>query len=434
MLPTFSSNRFERLGSVPNEALVVWKLGVKPQDPSVLGEIFDKVSDPKHPSYGRYLNAQEANALTAPSQEDLDAIHTWLGHRRTTFLKSSNVLVIQSTAGELRKLTSSDIAEYTDKTRISPRRILRSATAISLPIHIKNTITFTSLNSLPMELKHLHAEMNQFKASDLITPTKLRQLYNVPELSVSMANQSAPAFYQQNWSPADLKYFENLYNLPSARVLQKGNRVNNPNNATGEVSLDLQYITAMAPNATTTVWTMNGSNPYSSDDEPFLEWATQVLDDPSPPLVHSISYADDEDHIMTVAKDYAAHLDTLFQKMAVRGMTVLVASGDDGVAGQRIHSQKMAINEGCSKSGPQWPSSSPYVTSVGATQLDTNGVEVVCSGALKGGVTSGGGFSNMYPTPSYQKDVVITSHREGVRRNNQFFFQSHPFEGAKQVV
>merc|ERR1711907_701443 len=80
-------------------------------------------------------------------------------------------------------------------------------------------------------------------------------------------------------------------------------------------------------------------------------------------------------------------VNTEFQKLGARGITVLVASGDDGA--------------GCSKTGqafgPQFPSSSPYVTTVGGTDM----------GHMEETVDfSGGGFSNVFSRPSYQDSAV----------------------------
>ncbi len=67
-------------------------------------------------------------------------------------------------------------------------------------------------------------------------------------------------------------------------------RDNSKNKASfGEVSLDLQYITAIAPKATTYIWSKSGTNPFSSIDEPFVVWAEEVLKMEKPPYVISIS-------------------------------------------------------------------------------------------------------------------------------------------------
>ncbi|KAF2068677.1 hypothetical protein CYY_010000 [Polysphondylium violaceum] len=55
---------------------------------------------------------------------------------------------------------------------------------------------------------------------------------------------------------------------------------------------------------------------------------------------------------------------------------------------------------------PDFPSSSPYVTSVGATQILVDNQEIVASCDTGAIVTSGGGFSNTQPQPYYQAAAV----------------------------
>lgn len=85
-------------------------------------------------------------------------------------------------------------------------------------------------------------------------------------------------------------------------------------------------------------------------------------------------------------------------KLGLMGVSVVVASGDSGPLGSQSCS---ALNLGTF--AVQNPVNCPYVTSVGATQLLANGTEV----AVQGGYwASGGGFSGIFATPSYQQDAV----------------------------
>ncbi|KAF2071802.1 hypothetical protein CYY_006886 [Polysphondylium violaceum] len=55
---------------------------------------------------------------------------------------------------------------------------------------------------------------------------------------------------------------------------------------------------------------------------------------------------------------------------------------------------------------PDYPTSSPYVTSVGATQILTNNQEIVCSVSTGAIITGGGGFAITQAQPAYQADAV----------------------------
>jgi tripeptidyl-peptidase-1 len=64
-----------------------------------------------------------------------------------------------------------------------------------------------------------------------------------------------------------------------------------------------------------------------------LDWSKQVLDDmSSPPLVHSVSYENEEKQ--QSGTDYMSACNAEFMKFGARGITALFASGDTGAFGR----------------------------------------------------------------------------------------------------
>jgi len=187
----------------------------------------------------------------------------------------------------------------------------------------------------------------------------------------------------------------------------------------GEAQLDIQYITSLAANVSTFFWSVP-SIELATRQEPFLDWLMQLedTDDAEIPLVHSVSYSDDA---KTMPTWFKRRVNEEFMKLALRGITVLVASGDDGVSGSFVAEHGMKY---CGVNREEFPSSSPWVTSVGGTQLAQENVpvcgyasetvmvqcphdgEVVCTSDKGGGITSGGGFSSDFPRPWYQHEAV----------------------------
>ena len=143
--------------------------------------------------------------------------------------------------------------------------------------------------------------------------------------------------------------------------------------------------------------------------------------------MQSLSYGDVEASVFIPgnqsAYDYGSRCDEEFMQLGLRGVTILVASGDDGIGGIQMQDD-LAL--GCSKAWPEWPGGSPYITSVGATQLTdlylpgcgqpysntmsadsevplesellfqcSGSRETVCSALTGGVITSGGGFSDV---------------------------------------
>src|SRR2546423_645725 len=92
------------------------------------------------------------------------------------------------------------------------------------------------------------------------------------------------------------------------------------------------------------------------------------------PNLISISYGLDEDatcHSIVVANctnvaTYMQRTNVEFMKIGLRGVSILVSSGDSGA---NSRSDGLCLQK---KFNLAFPTSSPYVTSVGATQLQSN--------------------------------------------------------------
>ncbi len=131
-----------------------------------------------------------------------------------------------------------------------------------------------------------------------------------------------------------------------------------------------------------------------------LNWANNLMDLDDPPLINSVSYGNDERQQTSVA--YMESVNTAFMKAGAMGLSILFASGDQGVCGR----------EGCGVGArkrfkPDFPGGSPYHTSVGGTDFygDTIGEET----AWRSG---GGGFSDTFPIPDYQAEAVASYKKD----------------------
>ncbi|KAL8687051.1 MAG: hypothetical protein Q9218_006668, partial [Villophora microphyllina] len=107
-----------------------------------------------------------------------------------------------------------------------------------------------------------------------------------------------------------------------------------------------------------------------------------------------------------------------YMKLGLAGTTFVFSSGDFGVAGnggQCIDPATKNYNDGTSGIfNPSFPSTCPYITSIGATQIVPNATVTEPEEACETVIFSGGGFSNVFPLPSYQSAAVKS------------FFANHP--------
>ena len=98
-----------------------------------------------------------------------------------------------------------------------------------------------------------------------------------------------------------------------------------------------------------------------------------------------------------------------YMKLGLQGTTFFYSSGDNGVAGngaQCIGANGTYNAGGSGKFNPSFPSTCPYVTSVGATQIVPGASVTAPEQACETVIFSGGGFSNVFPLPNYQAAAV----------------------------
>ncbi|KAI0505389.1 Pro-kumamolisin [Xylaria bambusicola] len=172
-----------------------------------------------------------------------------------------------------------------------------------------------------------------------------------------------------------------------------------------ESALDIETLLGVAYPVPIIAWNVGGKPPFrpsqnkpQNTNEPYMDWLNYVLAQDHLPQVISISYADEE---QTVPESYAKRVCAAFAQLGARGVSVIVASGDEGVGKDgRCYSND---GENKAKFMPTFPASCPFVTAVGGTR---NFNPVIAGFDARGGFVTGGGFSDYFPRPKYQNDAV----------------------------
>ncbi|CAF1104927.1 unnamed protein product [Didymodactylos carnosus] len=254
------------------------------------------------------------------------------------------------------------------------------------------------------------------KVSD-VTPSLLSSLYNVSTSTLKQkrhpkSRQAVVGFseyYNIKSFKAFAKTFGKNFNLKIGKVY--GIDYKNKSYDETETALDMEYMAAMGSGIVTDYISNNIHNiGYAKF---FATLATLESNKQNVvPLVYSISYGGSE---RTYKSEAVRMIDIHFMKMGVSGKTVFASSGDSGV-------WSSAGNCG-NRFDPVYTSASPYVTSVGGTQL-VHGINGNCryipqergicleevaayqSNLTQCVITSGGGFSEYHSTPTWQKTFV----------------------------
>jgi len=392
---------WEKLGKVDGAQVHTITFGVKLKDnaPEDCGSLLETVSDPNSPSYGQFLSLEEVTNLFS-DHKSTKAVEKWLDRHDIAYETTitGDFIVASAKISKLENLLDAEYYHWQAKVGDSEKNIRRTET-FSLPKHIAKHVDFVSgtVRFPPMKSLILSPINHERQAQGYIYPALLSKVYNVDSNSVAskLANQSVFEALGQSYSPSDLSSFQSQYSVPNQPIAQVigPNSPNdcsaNPNNC-AEANLDVQYIIAVAQGSPTTFWSID---PNSQD--PFVDWVVAVSGTAYPPLVHSMSYG-------SIAKEDDTHDMTRFNtevcKLGLRGVTVIISSGDDGVA-------NFVARTDASQCGfsPSFPANSPYATAVGATQgLESGKPEIACSSSTGGVITTGGGFSFFFPRPSYQ--------------------------------
>lgn len=403
------------------------RAAVKQQNLGELEERFWAVSDPKSPFWRSFMTKEEIGELVQSKKEDMKVVVDWLkqGLSPDAELKQGyDAVEVELSVGDAEKLFETTLHIFVDSTGFM---IVRTLGEHSVPAEVAQAIDFVEgLADFPMQrpsVKKVPGEATSGPVT-MVCPQTLLGIYSVPAVTTPLNTSQCPAEFQ-GYPPYDkpsMKVFFQDMNLPDEPI----QHIVGPFLGGGgvESSLDIQYIMGVGYVRENWYWTTNNW---------LYTFANSVFAADKVPDSISMSYAWAEDSTCsglmpqgcsTLGVDsagYVARVNTEFQKIGLRGVSLFAASGDSGANGRS--------DEECTDSvlHADFPAASPYVTSVGATMLQnpvfelnplppactqvpnsqcaSGGVEVAVSfpGA---GFTSGGGFSTFSPMPAYQQEVV----------------------------
>ncbi|OLN96401.1 Aorsin [Colletotrichum chlorophyti] len=290
----------------------------------------------------------------------------------------------------------------------------------------------------------MNALMDLGQCDAMITPECLRALYATPPGSLKASNNTlgiveyTPQAFLQEDLDMYFKEFEPRLKGTSPIVNLIGNAVVQTQNQSfrfnGESSLDLQFAMALVYPQQVTLYQVGDliqgasfNNFLDAIDGSYCTFQGGGSKDPnidgqyseklcgSASLVNviSTSYGFNE---ADLGRKYVERQCAEYMKLGLSGVTVLYSSGDSGVGGngqQCIDAQTGAYNDG--KTGifnPSFPGGCPWVTSVGATQILEGSTVHTPESACEKAIFSGGGFSNIFAIPDYQKKMMDAYYKD----------------------
>jgi len=233
------------------------------------------------------------------------------------------------------------------------------------------------------------------------SPNQVADIYQFPAGTTGAGQTVAVIELGGGFSTSDLDtYFGGLgIAVPSISAVGVDGASNapgsDPTGADVEVGLDIDVIGAAAPGATQVVYFAPNNG-----DQGFVDAISAAAHASPVPVAISISWGQSEDSWTAQGR---SAMDTAMADAAALGITVCVASGDNGSGD--------AVTDGAAH--VDFPASSPHALACGGTKLladPSSGVissEVVWNETAANEGAGGGGVSDLFALPSWQATAGV---------------------------
>jgi kumamolisin len=275
--------------------------------------------------------------------------------------------------------------------------------AIQLPAGLVPVIVAVlGLDTRPQAKPHFrvltHILPNAAAANISYTPVQVGQFYKFPAGAKATGQTIGIIELGGGYRAADITaYFKTLaLPAPAVSAVSVDGGKNTPSTSSGsdgEVMLDIEVSGAVAPGAKIVVYFAPNT------DQGFIDAiSTAVHDTTNKPSVISISWGGPES---SWAQQSLTALDQACQSAAALGITITVASGDNGSSD--------GVTDGANH--VDFPASSPHVLGCGGTKLVASGSaissEVVWNETAANEGATGGGVSAVFALPTWQASSKV---------------------------
>ncbi|OAA43423.1 alkaline serine protease AorO [Beauveria brongniartii RCEF 3172] len=399
--------------------------------------LIHELSDPDSPKFGQHLSPDEITNLFASSNETIDSVRQWL---IASGISSGSIQISPSrtwvhfntTVGELGQLLQTQYHEYTSR---SSKGVYLGTESYSLPKNISPLVDFilpaTSFTQIPRPAVFMNklqsnvtVDPDSLETCDQnITPKCIRALYGIPVATLKDKSNALGVFETQDMSHSqeDIDQFYRDMKLcipqgfgPETVSINGGIGPVPQKDAGVEADLDMQIAQPLIypqkilnyqvkysySNTTNFNYIFNDfldafSGPFCKDNGD--EGSGKQCNKLAIPHVLSISWGVREDPSLV---SFHKRQCTEWMKLGLAGTSVFVSSSDTGAQdGNQCYGSRHDIFV------PNGVCTCPYITGVGGTLLP-EGRKIGDNETASKGYASGGGFSNIFPVPAWQKTAV----------------------------
>ena len=395
--------QFDRGAAPPDLPMKRMLLVLKRSDAqeSALQALLDAQQDPNSPSYHRWLNPDQFGQQFGPSDQDTQAVATWLqshGFQVTRISRGRTVIEFSGTAAQVQQAFRTEIRKYTINgtdhwANASDPQIPQALSPVIVGINSLHNFLKTpahyvggifSKSRLTGEVKSLQPGFT-FPNSNLCGPTNcyflgpydFAKIYNVSPLwnaspAIDGTGQSIANIGRSDIVLQDVRDFRNLFGLPpnDPNFIMDGTDPGLVPGDETEATLDVEWSGAVAKGAT--IHLVISASTETSDGVDLS--ALYAVDNNTAPIINE-SFLQCELFLGTAGN---AFQDALREQASAQGITFITAAGDQGAAGCDFgsgHPPEPAIH-GLMVNGL---SSSPHGVAVGGTDFLNFGPNITTS-------------------------------------------------------
>jgi kumamolisin len=334
------------------------------------------------------------------------------------FARQNQLVVVESSAARRSVILAGTIAAFSRAFRVNlqmwehPGGTYRGREGpIQIPSGLANIVVGVfGLDNRPFAKPHFRRRPRSNGDTGVsYTPPQVAQFYNFPTGVDGTGQVIGIIELGGGYRPADLQQYAQTIGVPVPTVIpvSVNNGVNSPStpdSPDGEVMLDIEVASSVAPGAKIVVYFAP-----SGQDSDFLEAITQAVHDSvNDPTVISISWGGPES---SADASFQTEFDQVLQSAAALGITVTIASGDDGAADE-------PPAQWDNQPHVDFPSASPFALGCGATNIQVDSGSIVSESVWnwnedESGTptdsfdSSGGGVSEFFPLPAYQSAASV---------------------------
>lgn len=438
---------------------------IKNEKEKLLEQRARAVSDPQSPSYQKFLTYEEINRKYRPKASRIQYVAKVLKSYGLSPKVHASGLFIDTpiTVGQVESLASVSLSSHQESGRPS---YLTPDKVPTIPPELRGAVEgIGGLDQTPWR-SHM-TPARTISSSELVAKALAADLPPHPDYNSGRANTGTPAgcpdaletkgytpnqwlhaygldqlqgmgyqgqgeriafieidgFYQPN-----LDAFTDCFGLPRQQLTlhtyPAGAQPIDPFGGlgNGETMLDVEIVTAIAPEAQLDIW-QDTENNGESAGQMMLAILAQPKKDLPTIISNSTGLNDTQNYY-----DLNQVNEMAYRRAAAMGISIFVASGDQGATDVAIHIHIGGVTNAAPVYAADYPSSSPWATAVGGTNLvldaENNIVQEIVwnnwtfAGNLIGDDyplfdiwAGGGGVSRWFNMPSWQKKTLNKDDR-----------------------